>query len=167
MLNGQSNLDITLHVLSLLFCNFINTAAYQGADTSLNLPLAVVLHGLGIQISMYISGFLLLLVFQWIIVKSKLALIWFELLSQLCRNQCDQIKEIVPERLEWYFKGNCGENWIKYPNCIWPCRQIQLFQIPSKFNWLYKQDFSTKFALLCHDQFFLNYFFSQIGVPPH
>ena len=78
MLNGQSNLDITLHVLSLLFCNFINTAAYQGADTSLHLPLAVVLHGLGIQISMYISGLLLLLVFQWIIVKSKLALIGFE-----------------------------------------------------------------------------------------
>ena len=41
--NGQSNLVIGLFPLSVLFCNFINTAAYHWADVSLNLLLAVML----------------------------------------------------------------------------------------------------------------------------
>ena len=47
--NGQSNLVIALHalsLLSLLFGNFINTTAYLWAYTSLHLPLAVVLPAL-------------------------------------------------------------------------------------------------------------------------
>ena len=43
--NCQSNLVIALDELSLLFCIFINTAAYNWADISLHLPLAVKLPG--------------------------------------------------------------------------------------------------------------------------
>ena len=42
----RSNLFIAFHVLSLLFCNFINTTAYLWVDTSLPLPLAVTIPGL-------------------------------------------------------------------------------------------------------------------------
>ena len=44
--NGQSNLDIALHALSLLFWYFINTTAYHWAGTSLHLLLVVALRGL-------------------------------------------------------------------------------------------------------------------------
>ena len=41
--NGQSNLVIVLHSLSLLFCTFINTTAYCWSDTSIDLLLSVAL----------------------------------------------------------------------------------------------------------------------------
>ena len=41
--NCQSNLVIALDAQSLLFCNFIKTAAYHWADASLHLLLAVAL----------------------------------------------------------------------------------------------------------------------------
>ena len=49
LLNRQSNLVISFHALSVLFCILINTTAYHSTDMSLHLPLAVALSGQMVQ----------------------------------------------------------------------------------------------------------------------